>query len=56
MRMSKKSVAMPMTGAGIIGLGGEKELSGIKIDPKIIIGVSILLILTIKILDKLFIK
>lgn len=53
MSWKRSSVSMPMTQAGIMSVGSDTELEGIKIGPKaLVIGVTILVVM-ILILGKL---
>ncbi|MEW6528434.1 MAG: hypothetical protein AB1391_00950 [Candidatus Micrarchaeota archaeon] len=49
----EKKVAMPMSSAGIFGIGSNMELAGIKISPKTVFVGALIFIFVIKIADKL---
>ncbi len=47
--LKSEKVSMPVSSAGILSLGSDMELSGIKIDPKVIIITVVLFVLIIKV-------
>ncbi len=52
----EKKVMMPMSSAGILGIGSNMELAGIKISPKMVLVGALLFILVVKIADKVLIR
>lgn len=50
--MSNK-ISMPMTSAGILGIGSNMELAGIKVGPKAVLAGTLIFIFVVKIADKL---
>ncbi|VVB98339.1 Uncharacterised protein [uncultured archaeon] len=53
--MASNKVMMPMSSAGILGIGSNMELAGIKVSPNIILALALLFIFAVKIADKLFV-
>ncbi len=53
--MASSSVRMPMASAGIIGIGSDVELGGIKIDPRAFIIATLIFVVVVK-LATIFIK
>lgn len=53
--MASIKTIMPMSSAGIFGIGSSMELAGIKIGPKTVFLGAIIFILIVKIADKIFI-
>lgn len=49
MSLKRTNLSMPMTSAGIVGLGSDMELSGIKMDPRSFIIAVAILVAVIKI-------
>lgn len=47
--MAQDKVTMPMTSAGIIGFAPDIKISGIEIDPKLLIGATLVVVIIIKI-------
>lgn len=54
--MAEKKVMMPMASAGILGIGANMELEGIKIDPRIVLAVALAFIFVVKLADKVLVK
>lgn len=52
---SSGSVRMPMTSAGIIGIGSDVEIEGIKVDPRAIIVATLIMVGLVKVAG-IFIK
>ena len=51
-----KQVMMPMSSAGILGVGSNMELAGIKVSPKFVLAAALAFIFVIKIADKVLAK
>lgn len=51
--MATQKVMMPTTSAGILGIGSNMELAGIKISPKTVLVVALIFIFIVKLVDKL---
>ena len=51
--MADKKVMMPMSSAGILGVGSNMELSGIKMSPKAVLVGALVFIFVVKIADKM---
>lgn len=49
----QKKIMMPMTGAGILGIGSNIELAGIKMSPKTVLAAALIFIFIVKIADVL---
>ncbi|MBU0586116.1 preprotein translocase subunit Sec61beta [Candidatus Micrarchaeota archaeon] len=49
-----RSTMMPMSSAGILGMGSNMELEGIKITPQLVLGVALVFVIGVKILDHFF--
>ncbi len=47
---------MPMSSAGILGIGSTEELAGIKISPQMVLAGALIFIFLVKIADRLLIK
>lgn len=43
---------MPMSSAGILGIGSNMELAGIKVSPKVVFAGALIFIFIVKIVDK----
>ncbi len=56
MDMATNKIMMPMSSAGILGIGSNMELAGIKVSPKAIVAGALIFIFMVKIADKLLIK
>lgn len=54
--MAEKKIMMPMSSAGILGIGSNIELEGIKVDPKVILVGALIFIFIVKIADKVIAK
>jgi preprotein translocase subunit Sec61beta len=52
--MASSKAMMPMSSAGILGIGSNMELAGIKVSPKIILVLALAFIFAVKIADKIF--
>lgn len=48
-----KKLMMPMSSAGILGVGSNMELAGIKMSPKAVFAGALIFIFVVKIADKL---
>lgn len=49
-----KQTMMPMSSAGILGIGSNMELEGIKMNPQTVLIVALAFIFIVKIADRLF--
>lgn len=54
--MSSGKVMMPMSSAGILGIGSNMELAGIKMGPKAVLAGALIFIFIVKIADKLLVS
>ncbi len=52
--MASNKVMMPMSSAGILGVGSNMELEGIKVSPKVILALALVFIFVVKVADRLF--
>lgn len=50
---SSGKMMMPMSSAGILGVGSNMELNGIKLTPQIVLAVALVFIFTVKIVDRI---
>lgn len=50
--MSDKKVMMPVSSAGILGVGSNMELTGFKVSPQMILAAALIFIFVVKIADK----
>lgn len=48
MAWKQESVRMPMTSAGILGMGADVKISGIEIDPRSILIATLVLVILVK--------
>ncbi|MDD5337288.1 MAG: preprotein translocase subunit Sec61beta [Candidatus ainarchaeum sp.] len=51
-----KQMMMPMSSAGILGVGSNMELAGIKVSPKVVLAGALIFIGVVKIADKVLTK
>ncbi len=48
--MSRERISMPMTSAGILGIGSDMKIAGIEIDPRGIVLAAIVFVVLVKVL------
>ncbi len=53
MSVSRTSISTPQSSAGILGVGANEDMGGIKFDPKAVITFAAAFILIVKVLDYL---
>jgi preprotein translocase subunit Sec61beta len=51
--MAERRTNMPMSSAGILGMGSNMELSGLKISPYVLVGIGALFILVVHVASRL---
>ncbi len=56
MGMVSKKAMMPMSSAGILGVGSNMELSGIKLTPQMVLAIALIFIFTVKVADKVLVR
>jgi preprotein translocase subunit Sec61beta len=49
MSFKQSSVSMPMASAGIVGLSHDTKISGIEIEPKLLIVAAVVIVIVIKV-------
>jgi preprotein translocase subunit Sec61beta len=53
MSFKQEKVSMPMSSAGIVGFSSDMKISGIEIDPKVLVAFALVFVIIVKIADLL---